>query len=356
MNNRTKYSGERFNMIPGNPTLWSACLFDNLLYAGMSFKGGIWNDGILVVDMINANVKSSFTELGPVYFIKELNNVLVAGGAKGLLLLRQGENALMFPVKGGINTAAVVDDQTLIVGGQAYLGFYDLGSNKLMPYPFGPEDIGYLKEIHSIVVMPECYVVGRDVTPPYSLHSAIGLLRKDIEEKADEMDELYRLHPDDEIVELIKNAEFADHKKTFPTITTLIDALMERSPSYVRDIFYWKNWLVVSEFSEAYAINCVNGRITDFSHGGFLIEQDPQRPDELWIGGPGSGVMIIRYSDKQHVWIEERQRSEEINNALADACGTESDSNRLYISCICFLPDKILISTESYGTYLLKAV
>lgn len=353
---KTKYSAERFDLIPENLALWSVCLFDGLLYAGMSFKGGIGNEGILAVDMINGNVKRIFTKLGPVYFIKELNNMLVAGGAKGLLIKRREGDVLMFPVKGGINTAAVVDDHTLIVGGQEYLVFCDLDSNKLMPYPFGPEDIGYLKEIHSIVIMPECYAVGRDVTPPYSFHSAIGLLRKDIEEKADEMDELYRLHPDDEIVELIKNAEFADHKKTFPTIAPLIDTLMERRPSYVRDMFYWKNWLVVSEFSEAYAINCVNGRITDFSHGGFLLEQDPQRPDELWIGGPGSGVMIIRYSDKQDRWIEERQRSEEINNALADACGTESDSYRLYISCICFLPDKILISTESYGTYLLRAV
>jgi hypothetical protein len=353
---KTKYLAERFNVIPGNPTLWSACLFYGLLYAGMSFKGGIGNDGILVVDITSGDVKRTFTKLGPVYFIKELNHVMVAGGAKGLLIKRREGDALLFPVKGGINTAAVVDDHTLIVGGQAYLGFCDLGSNKLMPYPFGPEDIGYLKEIHSIAVMPECYAVGRDVTPPYSLHSAIGLLRKDIEEKAAEEDELHNLHSDDEMVELIKNAEFADHKKTFPTITPIIDTLMEKSPSYVRDMFFWRNYLIVSEFSEAYAINCVNGRITDFSHGGFLIEQDLQRPDEFWIGGPGSGVMIIRYSEKQHGWIEERQRSEEINNALADACGMESDSNRLYISCICFLADKILISTESYGTYLLKAV
>jgi hypothetical protein len=353
MHSSDKYSAERVFIAPEDKAIWSACMFDGKLYAGMSFKSGSGAPGLLVVDVGTMYVEREYTDFGRVRFVGALNNALVIGGSGGLIIRRCGRKDVMTPVTGGVNTAAVVDDDTLIVGGFKYLGLYSLSSDTLAPYPFGPEDILYMEEIHAIAVMPECFALGRDVDS-LILHSpAVGFLRKDIEKKGEEVDQLFMSRTKQELAKLVKPASFHDHLMTFPTLSRVIMALLDRRPGYVRDMQFCNGSLIVVEFGEAYAIKHPAGGKRSFRHGGFSVAQNPYDSDEAWIGGTGGGVMALSYLKKQGEWYENQRASVEINNAILKAYGSEED-RRLYISCVYFMQDKVLVSTETRGTYFVR--
>lgn len=413
MNAKQEYTAKRFDLIPSNLTVCNACFFDGYLYVGMSFKSMLGKpEGVLMVDIEGQYIeepvshtydfedrgfaiitdierhpyKRKFEEIGPVYSIKKWNNMLVVGGKKGLLIWPKDEKHKIISLDDGINAASAVDDDTLLIGGNSFLGFYRHSTGEIERYPFGVEDIMYLKEIHAVSVLPECFAIGRDISPSQEFLPAIGFLRKDIHAKRTEVEEFFRTHsglPNDKMSELIEFPKYETQKNKFSSIASLIEACIKKEPTYVYDLSFWKGWLVVVEFNRTYAIRASDGEIVEFSHGGFLIEQNLQCTDEFWIGGTwGHGVMIIRYDDKTQAWIEDKEISAVINSEMAKAAKVSEPSKEIgpvvdiaaiayaemvkslelserfepSITCIHFFPDKVLVGTETGGTYLIEKV
>lgn len=317
-----RWSGRKLDFIPLHTNIFSAAVFEDRLFCATSYKGGkvVGPSCALVIDPALGKVEVGFPEVGMSYFVGAMGDIFFVGGQKGLLTWRRGAWYELAEVPGGINAVCPAMGEGCFVGGNRFLGHYDAAAGKLHKYRFEPQMEASL-HITSIAGLPGGFVAGMD----------------------------------NKTGDLLPGLLFMEDGTGGDDIPRLRKPSSRAAPAYVQEVMFWRGWLLMVETRRVVCIRSADGRTASFDFGGVAASQNPEEPDEVWIGGAGEGVRVIRLDETADTWAELPARAEQVNRALWRACGDRAPT-RLRVSCICFDEDAAFVGTEGQGLFYLERV
>jgi hypothetical protein len=253
------FKAERF--LPGgieNPraTFFSACYLqdDRHLYLGLASRFpafrdiGKRNQGVLVVDMEKFVVvgKVFEQELGRVYAMATGKHLSVVGGSDGIMVgSRSDSSVVCYRVDGGVNAVAFRNDDEVVLAGKSVLYLYDHRERDIYPV----ENFRMVTHVSSLATMPDITAIGRNVDLGEETVTAppIALLPGNDPEPA------------------LKLKEY----------------LTKRNIRYVRQVRYWKGWLLIVTHKLSYAFRIADGMDCLIAPGGVVCAQNPSSLDEF---------------------------------------------------------------------------